>query len=282
MSIKRQELDFDFLEYREKTDFVSVSELKSFDSSPFSYWNRYILVNPENNKKSAAMVFGSLCHCLVLEPQKFDLEYFVSDVRRDARTSAYKDILDVAGTRMVISSSEYERAKKVTESALKVMQAEGFTDLVPEISYFYEGRGFATKVKARFDAWSPSRQAIIDLKTSQDLPDYSQVVRTILNFKYHWQVAFYMDIHKAVCGKIPKDFYFVFAQTEFPYASVVYKVGKDFINAGRDEYRKAHGLLAEALKNKKEENFPRIVSQKRVLELPHWYANKSKYEVKDL
>jgi hypothetical protein len=282
MTIKRQELDLPFDQYRNMTDYISISELKSFDQSPFSYWSRYIAMNPETNKKSAAMIFGSLCHCLVLEPSKFDKEYLVSDVRKDVRTNAYKEVLQTAANRSVISEAEYDRAKKVADSALETMKNEGLTDLVPEVSYFYEGKGFPTKVKARFDGWLPKHEAVFDLKTTNSLPTYDDVIRIILNFKYHWQVAFYFDIHKAVTGRQPKDFFFCFSLTEFPFASVIYKVGHDFISAGRDEYKKSLKTLSEALQYKQINNFPRIVKQKKVLELPHWYKNKAKYEVKDL
>lgn len=220
------------------------------------------------------MLFGSLVHCLSLQPEKFNSEYFVSDVRKDARTKAYQEVLELAGNKEVISSAEHERARKVAESFCELIHNEGYSDLEYEHSYFYKGPAFATKVKARFDAFSTQTNSVVDLKTMQNLPTYDEVIKTVINFDYHIQAAFYMDIREAVTGVKPNDFVFVFSQTEFPYASVSYKMSEDFITAGRNEYQAVHDKLYRSFKDISEANFPKIEKTQSYLELPKWYHAK--------
>lgn len=265
--------NLDFKEYRSMTDYVSVSELKSFMDSPYSYYKRYILKQRDDEAKPAAFTFGTLAHCLILEPHEFERQYYVTDVRKDLRTKAYQEELERAAGRECISPADLERATECAESARGHMKSMGV--MVPELSYFYEGpRGFlGLKVKARFDGWLEQEESILDVKTSNNLPTHDTVVKTVLNFNYDMQVAWYMDIHKCVVGRLPKAFYFLFAQSQFPYGAAIYKMDREFIEHGRDKYRKYLSELRHALTQFRlgqEDQFPRMRKQNHVLHLPSW------------
>lgn len=258
-----------FQDYRAATDYVSISELKSFDQSPFSYFKRYIEKLPDPNSKASGLAFGSLCHTLILEPHKFDEEYVVSDIRKDERTAAYKDLLATVGNRKVISSAELARAEQVANAATPYL--DKFLPLTVEESYFYEGKAFKTKVKARFDGWADNGNCIVDIKTTSDVPTHEAMSRTILNFKYFWQCAFYMDVRKAITGEMPKAFYFVFCQTNFPYSVSLFKASKEMIEIGRQEYKASLAKLYAALRDKRIENFPKLPRQPAEIGLPDYY-----------
>lgn len=267
--------NFNFDEYRAKTEYISVSELKSFIDSPYSYYKRYIQ-GIRDNKKSSAMTFGSLVHCLVLEPELFDKEYLVTTVRKDARTKAYQEVLEQAGARQCISPADLERAKQCAETARPLILEYG-PDFEAENSLFYQGpKGFlGMKAKARFDGWSPSHEVIVDVKTTNNLPTYQNVIKAMFNFNYQLQVSWYMDIWKAITGKMPKGFEFIFTLSEFPFASVRYKVDREIIQLGRYEYKAALKELRDTLSGPIEEsNFPRMRKQNLILKLPHWKQTK--------
>lgn len=271
MSEKTIVKNLDFAEYRAKLDYISVSELKSFIDSPFSYYKRYIQ-GIRDNKKSSAMTFGSLVHCLVLEPDLFDKEYLVTEVRKDKRSKVYQAVLEHAGSRECVSPADLKRARECAKTARPIIESFG-ESFQAELSYFYEGpRGFlGMKAKGRFDGWSPCHEAVIDVKTTNKLPTYKNVLKAMFDFKYHLQVAWYLDLHKAITGKLPKSFQFIFVQSEFPYASQLYKVDREIIQLGRDEYRKALRELRDTLNDSREEsNFPRMTDQNLVLKLPDW------------
>lgn len=281
MAVHKRELNLGFKEYRAKTEFVSISELKSFEQSPYSYFKRYIEKIPDPNSKKSALQFGTLCHTLILEPEKFKDEYYVSDVRKDDRTKAYQEVQSLAQGKSIISSAELARAEQCANSSRPFL--EDFTPLTPEVSYFYEGKLFKTPVKARFDGWCDGKGIILDVKTTSDLPTAENMSKTILNFKYHMQVAFYMDIHKAVTGEAPKAFHFLFQQTEHPYATSNFKCSRELIEIGREEYKTNLAKLFASLKDKRIENFPKMARQPEFINLPEWYLAKlrARLTVKD-
>lgn len=55
---------------------VSTSTIKDFIKSPLLYYRKHVLKCVER-KETAAMAFGSLAHCVVLEPKKFSDEYVI-------------------------------------------------------------------------------------------------------------------------------------------------------------------------------------------------------------
>jgi exodeoxyribonuclease VIII len=277
------EKKLDFREYRGKTQYISASELKAFIDSPYSYYKRYILKEQDTEPKASALLFGSLVHCLLLEPHEFDKAYYVTDVRKDARTKAYQEELERAAGRECISSADLDRARECADAGRAQLAALGA--MTPELSYFYEGsRGFlGLKVKARFDAWLDDEMAILDIKTSNKLPTYDTVVRTVLTLNYDVQAAWYMDIHKCVTGRMPRAFYFLFVQSEFPYGAALYKMDKEFIDFGRGKYRKHLAELRNALRSLDLDSglaFPRMRRQKEVLHLPSWIKREGIKEAK--
>lgn len=261
--------NMDFMEYRSKTDCISVSELKSFIDSPYSYYKRYILKDNDAAPKHASLQFGTLVHQLVLEPHDFDKQYMISDVRRDARTKAYQAEIEAANGRELVSTAELERAKEAAGQA-RPMLLEMAPKFIPELSYFYQGhRGFlGMKAKARVDAYCPCSEALIDLKTTNKLPTHDNISKAALNWGYHLQTAWYMDMYKALTGRLPSSFKFIFVQSEFPYGCQVYTMDREFIEYGRYIYKKALHELRDAIETNQ---FPRMkLERKTVLRLPGW------------
>jgi len=267
--------DLDFKQYRSRTNFVSVSELKLFADSPYSYKQKYLdKAQPEIYKPSGDQEFGTLCHCILLEPKIFDSQYFISDVRKDERTKAYQEIKAQAGEKIILSPAEYERSLNVVEATKKEMRNEGldFSDLKTEASIFVEkNKLFPLPVKGRYDLYDHNKEIIFDYKTTKLTPDHETIEKHILNFRYYWQAAFYCDLHKAVTGRKPKDFVWIFQQTVFPYACAVYWTNQEMIDIGRLEYREKLQELRDCLKGN---DFPVLRRQPRYISLPRFYVSK--------
>lgn len=267
-----------FKEYRSKTNYVSVTELKTFDESPYTYYKKYLLHDKMEQKRNASFTLGTLVHCLILEPEKYESEYIISDIRRDTRTKAYQDLLLEAQDKTIITQAEYDKAKEIADNAKPFLPSE----FIAEASFLYEGENFHTKVKSRFDAYCDKTNIIYDIKTTNDLPTADNVLKTILNLKYHWQVAFYWDIFYAVKGFEPEGFEMIFCQTNFPYAVCSFRMDSSVIDVGHYEYKKSHKKLSLALQNKDEINFPKIVEDKKTIYIPDWYKEKIGMLVQDV
>lgn len=253
-----------FKDYRAQTQFLSVTELKSFAQSPYYYKRRY-LDKADVEEKRKAQFFGTLCHTLLLEPFTFEAEYYVSDVRKDSRTKAYADVLEAAGNKMIVSSADVERAKEcVKETQLRL--GDDMVGGKAEESILYDGPAFPVPVKGRFDFIAKNGE-IVDYKTTENPVDNDTVTRDIMRWNYHIQAAFYQDLYAAINGGLLRPFKWVFQQTIFPFACQVYMPSEEVLEIGRLEYQAEMRNLMDA---KRLDYWPRIVAQDPIISFPAW------------
>ena len=66
------------LDYHKDTTHISKSGLDLIHQAPAKYYERYIDPSPlMKEKREKALIIGSAFHSLVLEPEKFENEFFV-------------------------------------------------------------------------------------------------------------------------------------------------------------------------------------------------------------
>jgi hypothetical protein len=176
---------------------LSYSSLSAFKSSPADF----ITYKLGKREETEAMIYGSMVHCLVLEPDEFDKRYHCLDDKdicfqiggaKPRATKAYKEWKEVAmaecGERILVDTEDYEHAKivalnvRTNRASLKVLRK------CPErekgINWTYEN--FLFKGFIDLDG----NDATADFKT---VPDASpkKALRTILENGYHIQQAMY-------------------------------------------------------------------------------------------
>jgi len=176
-------------EYR-AVDAISSSDLDYLDTNPYLF---SLGLKPE--KKSKAMDFGTLVHCLVLEPEKFDKEYAVENFEGcnlNKNSKAYKEAkakwLETVNGKVIISQDEYDKASKIAERARKILEPLGEGEV--EKSHFANWNENIS-VKCRPDFYKDG--ILIDLKTIGNINlnnDYL-LAKAIRERKYHRQLALY-------------------------------------------------------------------------------------------
>ena len=83
--------------------------------------------------------------------------------------------------------------------------------------------------------------AIVDLKTTTDA-SREEFRRSIANYGYDVQAAFYTDAVKRAIGReVP--FYFLAVESDAPHSVALYRIGQKSIEIGRSKYRMALQLL---------------------------------------
>jgi hypothetical protein len=92
----------------------------------------------------------------------------------------------------------------------------------------------------------PSRMIIPDYKTTQDVGDPEAFGRTMANFRYHGQAAWYLDMLRAL-GLADDDaaFVFIVQSKQAPYLVSVIEPDAHALRVGREENRAAIELYAE-------------------------------------
>lgn len=223
-----------FDEYKSSVG-IHKSTLSEMERSPAHY--KWALENARET--TAAMRFGSLVHCLVLEPSSFDSVYFVAEETVRRGTKAWDALEARAGGREILKPDEYAEACAMRDAIVRHPKAAEVLAAcsMREASMFWTDPKTGLHCKARADAMSVEHSVIADVKTCQDASD-GAFMRDIVNYKYHWQAAMYADGAEAIAKK-PFLFVFIAVEKAPPYGVAVYLISEAFLAAGRKGYQNA-------------------------------------------
>lgn len=202
---------------------------------------------------SAAMIKGSLVHCLILEPEQFDTEYAVGDFNIRRGKEYDKTVSDNPG-KSVISRAEMEEASLMVEAFFielnKNPELKALADGLKEYSIYWEDPTTGILCKARPDIITPQGD-IVDLKTSSDA-SFDAFQKGIVDMQYFVSAAYYLRSVRAarLLGADlpePRDFYFIVVENKAPYAIAIYKLSPQAIQMGEYLIDCALNSYAEAV-----------------------------------
>jgi hypothetical protein len=109
--------------------------------------------------------------------------------------------------------------------------------------------------------------AIVDLKTTDDArPD--SFSKTILQYGYHIQGAYYLDLWNDTCPEHKKEqFVIVAVESEAPFACAVYELDNEAIQKGRGEYI---DVIAQYIECVRTGDWPAYTQELQKISLPKW------------
>lgn len=231
--------------------FTSASQLKKIASTSLAHF-KFERENPK--EPTAALIFGSAYHTLILEPERFKEEYFTLDRDampkpdsdfRNAENKAWKERELARNEGKIFLSNEDWITLHGMKEALE--NYPNFTFLlsnrVAEESYFAEIDGQGVRVRPDY----VSKFGIVDLKTCQDASPEA-FGRDAAKLKYLIQAALYTDVvstfqaHETIGrgehyegDELP--FFFLAQEKTAPYVPQMYRVPSFLIEAGRAQYQ---------------------------------------------
>ena len=196
----------------------------------------------DHRVNKAAYDFGHVAHELVLGRGQ---GYVAIDGNRN--TKAVKEQIAEAEAQglVVLKSVDLERAQTCA-AAVKERAGHLFTTGAPEVSAFALDPQTWTPIRARFD-WlteADGRPLIVDLKTTSGSTHPWQLGKTIADFGYHQQAAWYIDT-LALLGQPDADFRFVFVETAPPHEVRIVSLPERAIDRGRELNAQALDLFAQ-------------------------------------
>ena len=232
--------------------------------SPLHYWAKHVDPNRiETSIDSPALRFGPAAHMAVLEQQRFrDTYHLGPQVSRATKT--WKDAAKAcAGT--LLPPDEYQALVGIQTSlrshpsASKALFSDGG---ISEATFIANG------LKCRADRVTKSGK-LVDLKTTQDA-SAAAFAKSVANFNYHIQAAFYMHVVEMATGTRPKGFAFVAVEKAPPYACQVFVASDSMLAEG---FKQVYGLLER--KDKLEADYgtdpwPSYSDRPVSLDLPSW------------
>lgn len=207
-------------DYR-RFDAQSQSDLARLLESPASY-KAY---KEEPPPPTEEMLFGTLFHTYMLEP-----EHLVEDQ---------------------ISPDDLVKLRRMKANLKSCPAAQTLLDpsFNKKIEYSFFGLYNGVRVKCRPDFHyfiddDMEKLVICDLKTTKDANDFG---KSIANWDYYLQAAFYMDFLKNYyqCFKVEVIFLFLAVDNEFPFLWGVHDIDDKSVRKGRLAYEDAISVYKE-------------------------------------
>jgi len=275
---------------------LSYSSLKYFLTSPLHFchaWHRKRFFLP-----TPAMQFGSLVDCLMLTPENLEKEYMVIpkiNKRTKAGQEQWKEIQEtmkekdlepiteedlIIATAMVKAAYENPMSKRLLDNVTRTQRRCEWVDKktkLPMISY--------TDAEGEID----NRPFILELKTMADA-EMDVFARSCINFNYPLQAGTYFTAFMSITGLVPDYYYLIMEKPKIgdvteeaitlddrmktPIAVNVGLASSDFIQLGRQQYRRALDGMANCID---EQNFHKGYEFRAIeddlyntLDLPGW------------
>lgn len=243
-------------EYHRRPE-LSQSQAKTVLECPAKY--RWEFDNPTD--PTDAMVFGSAVHSLVLGGPT------VTEVRFDSwRSSGAKAEHDaaVADGEIPLLSKDMERARTMADAA---MATDMFDGGQTELSLFHGD------LRGRVDLLHGP--LIVDLKTTVSA-DPDRFGRSVVDYGYHMQAAWYMDLVEALGLARAPQFVFVLVEKTAPFLTSIVELDDDAIRIGRERNAAAIEIWRECTAL---DDWPGYGSTLHTVSLPQWAVAQHEREI---
>jgi exodeoxyribonuclease VIII len=252
---------------------VSKSHLDQVARSPLHYWARYLDPNRVEPEPTPAMLVGSAVHTHVLELDQWDARYVTAPEGIDRRTKQGKaewEAFSTAATgRTVISRTDAEQVMRMGHAVFAHPAAAMLLKQLPgkaETTWMWTDEATGLQCKCRPDWLTDDHSLIIDLKTTEDA-SVAGFRKSIANWRYHVQAAWYLDGIEKATGTRPDQFIFVVVEKRAPYACAVYAADAEMIAAGAAAAARDLEVLATC---KAANAWPGYSDQIETISLPPW------------
>lgn len=249
--------------HSEYSTFLSSSDLRRILRSP-AHWRA------PKQPSTKAQEFGTLAHEAVLEPDNFAARCRPTS-KVDRRTTEGKAIAAWQASQeekygiKFIDETLYNQITTLAESVRTSLGSTGiFAGGVAERSGFAELGGI--NVRIRPDYLTDTH--IYDLKTTYD-SRIESFQRSIFQYQYELQCAFYLDVAELVDGK-KRKFVWVAVENEAPYGVCVFEPDEAVIERGRRMYRQALAMYKECASLDYWPSYPTTV---QTIKVPRYLEN---------
>jgi hypothetical protein len=238
---------------------VSASHLHAIARSPQHYWSRFLAPDRPVVEPTAAMRFGSLAHCAVLEPDELLQRYGVAADRRTKAGKEQAEQMAAAGIEAV-SEGDMTMALSIAAAVREHPYAGALlADGKAEQSFWWDDLPTGLRCKCRPDWYFGT--TVVDLKTTTDASP-AGFAKSVATFRYHVQASHYLSgLHGA------ERFLFIAVEKTHPYAVAVYELDAEALAIGDQLRRRDLQLIADC---RATGEWPGYSSTCETLSLPKW------------
>lgn len=216
-------------------DGISRSMLESISISPLHYKHA---LEAEDDIDPAAAAIGTVVHDLILKPSTAYSRTLLCpeyNAKSSTERKAHADWLAANGTGFnVVSKAQMELCKtlasKASESACLTKHLAAHhpyfkdSESASEVSLVYHMEDLGFTIKGRLDFIGDG--FILDIKTTNKTPTERNFKRTIWDYGYLFQAAFYTILCRNAGLFEAPDFIFAVVEKEEPHDIVLYRINK--------------------------------------------------------
>jgi len=247
-------------------DGISKSGLDLMARSPAHYKGKVFKAG------TRAMEIGTAIHAAILEPERFDSEYVITDAA--LRTAAlYRSAKAIHGGELTLTKPEGEKVLAMRESchdnfeAMEILTKSGKA----ELSAICTDPETGVQMRSRYD-WITDCGIVLDVKKTQDVRQ-EKFSRSVFDYRYHVQDAMYSFVYQQVTGEPLQAFKFLAVEEDAPNSSMVYELGPLEKEMGMFYFRRDLRAYAECVNSGK---WPHPTGGDGIIELSNWAV--SQYE----
>lgn len=223
-------------------DGVSKSGLDKMARSPAHYLAR------EFKSSTRAMTIGTAIHAAILEPERFEDEYFFTG-SVDRTKMLYKHSKKIRGEELSLTAPEgrkvlnMRRAIESNETAMAELNKEGDA----ELSAICIDPETGIQLRARFDFLNCDR-VVVDVKKTQDLRKFG---RSVEDYRYNVQEMVYRHVYRTIAGEELDKFYFLAVEEEAPHSNAMFLLDDYHREIGDFYFRRDLRAYAECINSGK-------------------------------
>lgn len=245
---------------------VSKSQLDLIAQAPAVYlWGKEA---PEDATKSDALILGDAFHAMLLEPERFHEEYYAAravDRRTKEGKAAWASMQNECGNRTILHSEDVQKLNLMRESVMAHPDARKLVEMAGDIenSIYWKDPDTGLLCRCRPDKTAKHVNYLIDLKTTADIDRFA---KSVAQYRYHVQDAFYTEGYKQCFGEKP-GFMFLAVSTSIncgKYPVRVFELDNMAKETGAELFRRDLNTLEYCVTN---DDYPGVES----LSLPDWY-----------
>jgi len=194
-------------------------------------------------KETDAFIFGRAAHCLLLEKEAFNGRFYAVDDTEKCKeiggkvprmTNKYKEwmaeIVEENKHRQRLTLEDMHTITNMVDKAMSYKQVRELVESANKREVIYQKNLLQVPCKIKVDAINPSN-FILDYKTSKDPATLFNFSKTVRNYSYDRQGAFYRDVAGV------DSFWFLVQEKTYPYTVCLAEMSPDTYEEGQKKYQ---------------------------------------------
>ena len=245
---------------------ISKSGLDHFHRSPA----HYLAYQRQDFRETPAMLFGRAAHMAILEPDRFAVEVVQEPSKINKKSKDWREFKKLYPGCIILSPGDMRSIEAIRESILAHPAAFNLLNYpgTSEVSYFWIDRETKLECKCRVD-YIRQDGILVDFKTTKDASPQA-FAKTIANYRYHVQAAFYSyGVRVTVQGMI-NGFVFIAAEKKPPFGVATYVLDPESLDVGHEQFKRDLQRFRECKINN---SWPAYSERVETLTLPSWAMN---------